>query len=152
MPPTCLPEPLLPMATVSHSTTVQSEMHQTPSTTFTGTSSTAVSQQAAGTATGPLPSISVNTNAVPTLHQPPQQSRQQPSAPAGPVPSGSYDLRQADFLGSKVVDNNIPSGLGIGRTPPPVAPAVLHDRLRDLQQQQQQKTLETNPDDNSKNS
>ena len=152
MPPTCLPEPLLPMATVSHSTTVQSEMHQTPSTTFTGTSSTAVSQQAAGTATGPLPSISVNKTAVPTLHQPPQQSRQQPSAPAGPVPSGSYDLRQADFLGSKVVDNNIPSGLGIGRTPPPVAPAVLHDRLRDLQQQQQQKTLETNPDNNSKTS
>ena len=73
-----------------------------------------------------------------------QQQPQQPTAPAAPAPSGAYNPRQAAFIAPSVVNNNVPRGSTIGRTPPPAAPGALRSRLLDLQQQQQQ-----NPDHQS---
>ena len=148
LPTVCLPSSLPLVLTPSQPTVTRSTTHQASPTMATGTTTAAVVQPLSPEPVQP-PNASSSSTEVKHAENLQQQSPQQPlasaveppqppPAPTAPAPSGSYDPRQAAFIAPSVVNNNIPRGLNIGRTPPPAAPAALRSRLLDLQQQQQQ--------------
>jgi len=150
LPPPLIPAPSQP--TVSQTSPAPAAKMPTPTTAQP--SSSKVLQPVSGPSSHPSSENTGNPTQQP-VQQPQAQatttSQQQQQLQRPPAPSGNYNPRRAAFMAPSVVNNNIPPGLNIGRTPPPAAPEALRSRLLDLQQQQQQNP-DHQSDQDSKNS